>query len=83
MPGGAGNESNDVFLPRFVGAVNFRMEIYSRWGELVFETNDQSRGWDGYVGGKLAPQGVYLYKLVIEFIDGQRITRIGDVAIIR
>ncbi len=80
---GAGNENNDVFLPRFVGAVNFRMEIFSRWGELVYQTNDQSRGWDGYVNGKLAPQGVYLYKLTIEFIDGQRITRIGDVAIIR
>ena len=80
---GSGNEGNDIFLPRFVGVVNFRMTIFSRWGELVFESDDQSTGWDGYIDGKLSPQGVYLYKLTLEFIDGQRLTRIGDVTIIR
>ena len=80
---GAGNEGNDIFLPRYIGVVDFQMEIYSRWGELIFYSDDQNVGWDGYIDGRLAPQGVYLYKLTLEFVDGQRTTRLGDVTILR
>ena len=42
----------------------FRMEIYNRWGGLVFESNDLSKGWDGKCKGEACPAGSYVLKVV-------------------
>ncbi|MDZ4714331.1 MAG: PKD-like domain-containing protein [Cytophagales bacterium] len=83
--GQAGNGSfNDVFLPIVKGADEFNLQIYDRWGNLVFESNSSRIGWDGYnLDGILLPAGVYVYKLTIRLSDGQRSTQIGDVTMIR
>jgi gliding motility-associated-like protein len=39
------------------------MEIYDRWGELVYTTKDAYKGWDGTIKGIFAPNGVYVYKV--------------------
>jgi len=39
--------TNDEFLCFGLNIKDFRLEIYNRWGELVFESNDISRGWNG------------------------------------
>lgn len=88
-PGGV----NDVFLP-YVRGINinepnsFNMQIFDRWGNLIFESRNSPgqplRGWDGYDrNGNLLPSGVYVYKLVLRLVDGQRTTQIGDVTLIR
>jgi len=75
---------NDVFLPIVKGVEEFNMQIYDRWGNLVFESNSASIGWDGYNReGKLMPAGVYVYKLTVRLSDNQRSTQIGDVTMIR
>lgn len=38
---------NDVFLPVGVQVFNYQLQIYNRWGKLVFESNDINLGWDG------------------------------------
>ncbi len=81
--GAPGNGKNDVFLPLMRGVVEFEMLIFNRWGELLFRTNDQTIGWDGYYNGRLCPQDVYVYKLVAAFDNGQRLVRTGDVNLIR
>jgi len=82
--GGVGSQLNDVFLPITQGVVEFRMLIFDRWGNLIFETNDKNIGWDGYnAKGKLLPAGVYVYKLELTLSNGQRSTRVGDVTLIR
>jgi len=60
-----GDGVNDVFLPVLLGhrSDNYRLLIFNRWGEFVFETNDPTRGWDGTAGGTLAQDGVYVWKL--------------------
>ncbi|MBS1979238.1 MAG: gliding motility-associated C-terminal domain-containing protein [Bacteroidetes bacterium] len=81
--GGTGT-FNDVFLPIVKGAEEFNLQIYDRWGNLIFESNDQNVGWDGYnQDGRILPAGVYVYKLTIRLSDGQRSTQIGDVTMIR
>ncbi|CAN5261349.1 hypothetical protein BH09BAC3_BH09BAC3_22840 [soil metagenome] len=81
---GAGDQSNDVFLPLVKGAEEYNLQIYDRWGNLIFESNSTQVGWDGYsADGKLLPAGVYVYKLTIRLSDGQRSTQIGDVTMIR
>jgi gliding motility-associated-like protein len=75
---------NDVFLPIARGIEEFQMQIFDRWGNLIFESLDRTIGWDGYdKNGRLMPAGVYVYKLVLRLSDGQRTTRIGDVTLIR
>jgi gliding motility-associated-like protein len=42
----------------------FRMLIYNRWGQKLFETSDISNGWDGKMNGSTCPGDVYVYKIV-------------------
>ena len=75
---------NDVFLPVTEGVQEFNLQIFDRWGNLMFESKDKTIGWDGYTtNGRLVPQGVYVYKTVLKFINGEKITRVGDVTVIR
>jgi len=74
---------NDIFLPIVKGVEEFNMQIYDRWGNLVFESNSATTGWDGYKDGRLMPAGVYVYKLTVRLTDNQRSTQIGDVTMIR
>lgn len=47
--------------------VNFKLEIYNRWGRLLWTGNNNKPNWNGYVedgvGGKNAPEGTYFYIL--------------------
>jgi len=86
--GGVVNEDgttiNDVFLPITKGVKEFQMQIFDRWGNLVFESRQQNKGWDGYDrNGNLMPAGVYVYKLVLRMANDQRTTQVGDVTLIR
>ena len=75
---------NDVFLPIMRGVEEFQMQIFDRWGTLLFESRDRNIGWDGYdKNGNALPAGVYVYKLVLRLSDGQRTTKIGDVTLIK
>jgi gliding motility-associated-like protein len=75
---------NDVFLPITSGVQEFQMQIFDRWGNLIFESKDKNIGWDGYdKDGRLMPAGVYVYKLTLRLADDQRETRIGDITMIR
>ncbi len=75
---------NYVFLPLVKGVEEFNMQIFDRWGNMIFESNNQTIGWDGYdQHGKLMPAGVYVYKLTLRLSDQQRTTQVGDVTLIR
>lgn len=75
--------SNDVFYPfaRFVD--DFRMRIFNRWGELVFESTDMRIGWDGYYRGQLSPQDVYVVQAWFRFVDGKEISKLSDLTLLR
>ncbi|RME05376.1 MAG: PKD domain-containing protein [Bacteroidetes bacterium] len=68
-PDGDGN--NDVFKGKGLleGATNFRMMIFNRYGERIFETTDPDEGWNGRKNnvGEMAPLGVY--PVVVTFTD--------------
>lgn len=75
---------NDVFLPVMTGVDEFQMQIFDRWGNLVFESNSTNEGWDGYDKNKrLMPAGVYVYKITFRLSNNSRSTQIGDVTLIR
>jgi gliding motility-associated-like protein len=62
---------------------DFILRIYNRWGELVFETNDITQGWDGtWRGKKLAPD-VYDYYMEGFCVDGQSFLIQGNITLVR
>jgi PKD repeat protein len=75
--------SNDVFYPFIRFVKDFRMRVFNRWGELVFESNDIRQGWDGYYKGKLSQQDVYVYQLWVRFVDNKEQQRLGDLTLFR
>lgn len=75
--------SNDVFHPNIRGVEKYRFSIYSRWGELLFDTKDVNEGWDGYYKGKLCTQDVYVWKITATLYDGKTINKTGDVLLLR
>jgi PKD repeat protein len=78
-----GDLSNDVFYPfaRFVD--EFRMRIFNRWGELIFESTDIRQGWDGYYRGQLSPQDVYVVQTWVQFVDGKEVVKLTDLTLFR
>jgi gliding motility-associated-like protein len=66
---------NDVFrVFSIYKNVNFKMLIYDRWGQLIFESNNIDQGWDGTIGGKPCPPDSYIYTCTIGFIGEDIIT---------
>lgn len=75
---------NELFMPLgVVYAKSYSMEIYNRWGELLYTTNDISQGWDGTYKGTGAPQGVYVYKIRYLTLQGQFVNLSGSVTLMR
>ena len=80
---------NDFFFlqsPDF-GIVH-RLVVMDRWGGSVFNSktvilNDEKSGWDGTIAGRLATPGNYVWRAVIEFIDGKRSEFYGTVSVVR
>ena len=74
---------NDVFHPIFSGVEEYRLSIFNRWGELLFESNDPNIGWNGYYRGKLCKQDVYVWKVEGKYINGLGFVQSGDVTLLR
>ncbi len=78
---------NDYFYPQqFLakGVLSFKMDIFNRWGEKVFEgTSSNGRGWDGKFNNIDQPNGVYIYVIDATLQDGQTEHRTGNVTLLR
>lgn len=57
------NLLNEYWKPEGEGLEHYVMRIYDRWGQLVFEFNESSPGWDGTRAGSPAPLGVYFWQM--------------------
>lgn len=79
---GAG-EFNDVFYAKVLGSVKYELNIFNKWGELLFVSKDINIGWDGYYKGELAQQDAYVWKVKVEFADGTSEVRVGDLMLLR
>jgi gliding motility-associated-like protein len=78
-----GDNENDMLFVRGNNVKKMVLKIYDRWGELVFETDNQSKGWDGTFKGILVDPGVFVYYLEITCVDDQEYFKKGNVTVIR
>jgi len=75
---------NDVLYPiPQVGIKEFHMEVYNRWGELIFKSDDLKIGWNGYYNNKLVPQDVYVVKYYGVYNNGSPFEGVFNVTVIR
>lgn len=64
VPGSEGpNGFFQIFGTHFA---NFKLQVFSRWGEVIFSATDRTEMWDGTYKGELMPAGVYPYVIVYE-----------------
>lgn len=79
-----GDRKNDRFAPVIHGVVtDYQFEIYNRWGQLVFRSNDPRKGWDGRFNGMLQMNEAFAWKCRYQFY-GQAVQKTsGLVTIVR
>lgn len=78
-----GDGLNDNFRPSGSFYDNFQLIVYNRWGQSIFQTIDATTGWDGTIQGDRAPEGQYVYKIVITDSTGKEFVKKGTVLLLR
>jgi gliding motility-associated-like protein len=78
-----GDGENDNLYIRGENIKELTFSIYSRWGELVFESTDLNAGWDGTYKGKPCDPAVYIYHVKLVFNDGTEQEKKGNVTVVR
>lgn len=77
------SHENDIFHPNVTGLQTYELDIFNRWGELIFVSKDTKVGWDGYYKGKLCEQSIYVWKIKGTSFDGRTINKAGDLTLLR
>jgi gliding motility-associated-like protein len=86
-----GSELNNVFLPIFPPSLalqSYSLQIFNRWGEIIFESQDPLKGWDGTItttnGASMSPDGMYTYKITfVETGFEKEFEVVGSVVLVR
>ncbi len=74
---------NSIVNVRGFGIGKMDWRIYNRWGQLIFQSSNKRNGWDGTYKGKIQPIDVYTYTLSVEFTDGKKLQKTGDITLLR
>ncbi|MDP4845207.1 MAG: gliding motility-associated C-terminal domain-containing protein [Salibacteraceae bacterium] len=79
-----GDGLNDVFTVRFEEIlVDFKIEIFNRWGQLIYKSNDQYFEWNGFDGNPENQFNSFVYKLIGTTSAGTTFDKNGTITIIR
>jgi gliding motility-associated-like protein len=78
-----GDAINDLMLVYGTCIKELDFKMYDRWGELVFESKDQAKGWDGLYKGERANSGTYGWTLKAVLASGNKIERKGSITVVR
>lgn len=79
------DELNQNFEIKYSCDLNYyQLQIYNRWGELLFESYDPDIGWDGSYRDRMVQNGIYVYKLEYNTLqDETKLNFVGHINIIR
>jgi gliding motility-associated-like protein len=77
---------NDLFRVYFINITcvqELKIDIYDRWGELVFQSLDPAFGWAGEYKGKMMDTQVFSYYLHVVFRNGDEVDKKGNISLVR
>jgi gliding motility-associated-like protein len=72
---------NDVFRVKGENLQNFKLLVYDRWGEKIYESSNPNEGWDGTYKGRPVQQDTYVYQVTAKNIGDKKMT--GAVTLVR
>lgn len=80
-----GDGLNDQFLPTgiLIGVTEYRLRVWTRWGELIFTSDNPKVGWDGSFNGRESPGGGYLWDAQFLDVNGDDMAFKGGVVLVR
>lgn len=78
-----GDRFNNTFKISSINVVEFNIQIFNRWGELLFESDDKNFEWDGTHNGELVRDGTYVWKIFYRSVNDDEETITGHVSVLR
>ncbi len=79
-----GDGKNDGYrVITYGNMMHFRLQIYNRWGQIVYSSLDPLASWDGKQYGTPCPIGTYFYYMQAECLTGHKETHKGDITLVR
>jgi gliding motility-associated-like protein len=78
-----GDGLNDAFNVGHWNVLEFHIQIFSRWGEMIFESWDKNFQWSGHYHDEPTQEGVYVWKIDAVVLGGTKVYRAGSVTLIR
>jgi gliding motility-associated-like protein len=78
-----GDGTNDIFKVYGSSVKDVSLRVYNQWGQLIFESQNASIGWDGTWNGRPQMVGVYVYVAQVTFYNGIVTKRKGTINLIR
>lgn len=61
---------NNIFHPHYRSVSEYKLEIFNKWGEMIFRSEDPKLGWDGYYQGEMCREDVYVWKVEGKLFGG-------------
>ena len=78
-----GDGQNEMFYVRGNCIKDLSFSIYDRWGEKVFETSEATKGWDGKFKNKDLNTAILMYYLNATLLNGDKVTKKGNITLMR
>ena len=74
---------NDKFFVYGLGIRDFDLKIFNRWGEKVYESTEQTQGWDGFFRNEEQEPGAYVYYVQVVYLNNKEFSKTGSVTLVR
>ena len=74
---------NESFRPVVRGVKNYHFEVFNRWGERLFATENPEEGWDGSFQSQKCKQDNYVWKVVMTTNNAKIVEKSGSVIILK
>lgn len=78
-----GDGINDAFRGYGIAIKNYLMNIYNRWGELIYSTDNYDKPWDGKLKSGVVQNDVYVYRIVLTGPHDEKHSYVGNVSVIK
>ena len=77
------DQFNQIWAPQLTSFRTIEVEIFNRWGEKVFDSDNQWVSWDGTYKGVMLNPGLYTYNAELEYLNGRKKHKFGSITLIR
>ncbi|MCC6373029.1 MAG: PKD domain-containing protein [Bacteroidia bacterium] len=78
-----GDGVNDVFYAYGTNIKNYRIKIFNRWGQIIFESGEFQKGWDGNYKAQVVQEDIYTWMIEFADLKGKSHSATGHVSVIR